>query len=73
MTLTFQGHDLCKITFWAMSWLLFTKTFPKFNTRQLGQGHLSELKTILNGLHMRCMPMHYIGNDLQNYIFYHNF
>ena len=33
MNLTFQGHDLCKITFWAISWLLMGKMLPSFNTR----------------------------------------
>ena len=33
MTLTFQGHDLCEITFWAISQLLIGKMLPNFNTR----------------------------------------
>ena len=33
MTLTFQGHDLCKITFWAISQLLMGKMLLNFNTR----------------------------------------
>ena len=33
MALTFQGHDLCEITFWAMSQLLMGKMLPNFNTR----------------------------------------
>ena len=33
MTLTFQGHDLCEITFWAISHLLMGKMLPDFNTR----------------------------------------
>ena len=32
MTLTFQGHDLCEITFWAISQLLMGKTWPNFST-----------------------------------------
>ena len=33
MTLTFQGHDLCKIILWAISQLLMGKMLPNFNTR----------------------------------------
>ena len=33
MTLTFQSHDLCEITFWAISRLLIGKMLPNFNTR----------------------------------------
>ena len=33
MTLTFQGHDLCEITFWAISQLLMGKMLPNFKTR----------------------------------------
>ena len=40
MTLIFQGHDLYKITFWAISVLLLCKTL------------LSFIKTILRGLHV---------------------
>ena len=38
MTLTFQGHDLCKITFWAISQILIGNMLPDFNTRVLGSG-----------------------------------
>ena len=31
--LTFQGHDLCKITFFAISPFLMGKTLPNFNTK----------------------------------------
>ena len=30
MTLTFQGHDLCGITFWAIAQLLMGKTWPNW-------------------------------------------
>ena len=33
MTLTFQGHDLCKIILWTISQLLMGKMLPKINTR----------------------------------------
>ena len=33
MTLSFQGHDLCKITFWTISQLLMGKMLLNFNTR----------------------------------------
>ena len=33
VTLTFRGHDLCEITFWAISQLLMGKMLPNFNTR----------------------------------------
>ena len=33
MTLTFQGHDLCKITFLDISQFLSGETLPNFNTR----------------------------------------
>ena len=38
MILTFQGHYLCKITFWAISQLLMGKMLPNFNTREAWVG-----------------------------------
>ena len=35
MTLTFQGHDLCKLIFWTISQLLMGKTLPNFNVKLL--------------------------------------
>ena len=31
--LTFQGYDLCEITFWVISQLLMCKMFLTFNTK----------------------------------------
>ena len=40
----FQGHDLCKITFWAISQLLTGKMLPNFNTRWLVSGSFNGKK-----------------------------
>ena len=38
MTLAFQGHDLCEITFWAISQLLMGKMLPNLTQDSLGWG-----------------------------------
>ena len=38
MTLTFQGHDIWEITFWAISQLVILKMLLNFNTGWVGSG-----------------------------------
>ena len=47
MTLTFQGHDLSEITFWAISQLLMAKMLLKFNTKKLGSEPFNKCKNYL--------------------------